>query len=105
LWEFSARYTFPGLENYCLENKSLYEDLLKALADKDKGLTHFAKMGISMTKLNGLVNRVAAAALQKSCFFCLVSPNMTGSPSGEESRSPPPTPRAVPTRGGSIHQM
>jgi dephospho-CoA kinase len=81
-------------------------EFVKALADKDKGLTHFAKMGISMAKLNGLVNRVATAALQKSCFFCLAPPNVTGGASGVEGRSPPPTPRvAPPSRGGSIHQM
>lgn len=85
----------------------MYEDLLKALADKDKGLTHFARMGISMTKLNGLVNRVATAALQKSCYFCLAPPNMSagGASSSAGSRSPPATPRVVPTTRGSISQM
>lgn len=48
------------------------------------GLPYFAKKGIDMTKLNGLVTRVAGAVLQKTCFYCL-RPSNAG---GKSSTSP-----------------
>jgi hypothetical protein len=59
-----------------------------------------------MTKLNGLVNRVATAALEKSCYFCLATPNMTAATGSSTGNiTPPPTPRVVPTSRGSISHM
>ena len=77
LWELAACYGFSDLENYCLD-KEVYEDLLKKWADPKMGLPYFAGKGIDMTALNGLVTRVAGAALQKACFYCLRPSNVGG---------------------------
>jgi hypothetical protein len=101
LWEFAARYALPELEDYCLDSKSVYENLLKVLGDHDQGLAHFSRLGIPTSKLNALVARTASAALQKSCFFCL-------SPPSDGGRSPPITPRVPPpptTSRQSVNQM
>jgi hypothetical protein len=95
LWQFAVQHEFPELEAYCLENKPIYEGLLKILANPDQGIAYFAKMGISVSKLNLLVTRVAAAALDKSCYFCLAPASPTPrSPTGT-SANPMNSPRAV----------
>lgn len=100
LWEFAARYIFPELEGYCLENKSVYEELLKVLANPEQGIARFSKKGIPVFKLNILVGRVASAALENRCLFCPV--RGLGSPL---PRSPPGTSAA--SIGGpiSVNQM
>jgi hypothetical protein len=79
LWLFAAHYGFSDLETYCLENKPIYEELLKRLADSEQGIVRFSKIGVPVSKLNLLVRRVATAALERSCYFCLAPGS--GSPS------------------------
>jgi hypothetical protein len=99
LWEFAARYAFPELEAYCLENKSIYEDLLKVLANAEQGLAHFARLGIPISKLNMLVTKVATAALQKSCFFCFNPAERVPVPQS------PPSMTVLPARIPALNQF
>lgn len=80
LWEFAARYDLLELEKYCLESRVVYDELVDILANQEKGVRHFAALGISVDKLNVLVSRVATAALvDKPCRFCGTPPARQGS--------------------------